>query len=66
MVKFPYLRAEMILHGDNQKRLAEALGLKKDLVSMRLSGKTKWRLEEIIAICKRYNKNIEYLFKEEK
>ncbi len=66
MVKYPYLRAEMAMHGDNQTKLAELLGLKPCVVSLRLNGKTKWTLEEIKTVCGYYNKTVEYLFKEEK
>lgn len=66
MVKYPYLRAEMVLHGENQGKLAEVLGIKQSVLSMRMSGKSEWKLEEIKKVCKHYKKTVEELFKEEK
>lgn len=66
MIKYPYLRAEMVLHGENQGKLAKVVGIKQSELSMRMSGKTRWTLDEVKTICKHYKKTVEELFKEEK
>lgn len=62
-ITYPELIGEMAKHGDNQKKLAELLGITNASVCRRLSGKSKWTIGEIDILCKHYNKNYHELFR---
>lgn len=64
-LKYPELVGEMAKHGETQKELGKLLGLTYASISRRLSGETKWSIDEVDKICKHYNKNYYELFKKE-
>lgn len=49
------LRAKMVMAGDNQNRLREALGLSGNAMSFKMNGKAQFKAEEIAKIVWRYN-----------
>lgn len=49
------LRAKMVMAGDNQNRLREALGLSGNTMSSKMNGKAQFKAEEIAKIVWRYN-----------
>ena len=49
------LKAVMIQNGDNQTRLAEAMGLPQSAISLRINGLVEFKQSEINFIRKRYN-----------
>lgn len=63
IVKFPNLVSEMARNGETQKDLAELLSLKQSAISRRMTGITKWTIEEVVLICEHYNKDYNELFK---
>ena len=62
-IQYPELIGEMAKHGDNQKEIAKILGITNSSVCRKLSGKSKWNIDEIDILCKRYNKTYHYLFR---
>lgn len=48
------LKSKMVLHGDTQSKLAEALGMTCPMMSDRMNGKVDFRRSEINAIRARY------------
>lgn len=65
-VKYPGLVAEMAKRGETQEVLAKLLGLPRESISRRLSGKIEWSISEVDKICEYYKKDYYELFKEEK
>ena len=63
IVKFPNLVSEMAKNGETQRDLAELLNLQQSAISRRLTGITKWTIDEVELICKHYNKDYNELFK---
>lgn len=57
------LEFEMLKHRETQTDIAKITGLSRASISYKLSGKVEWTLNEIVAICKHYNKTFEELFK---
>jgi len=53
------LRSFMSKHGDNQKALADAIGLPQPSLSSRMNGHTDFRQTEMEAIRKRYGLSAE-------
>lgn len=49
------LNVEMLLHGDNQGTLAEALGISRPSLSAKIHGKRDFSQSEILFIKNRYN-----------
>lgn len=47
-------RAVMILHGDTQRSVADALGISPQTVGDKLNGATEWTQSEIQALAERY------------
>lgn len=64
-IKYPELVGEIAKHGETQKELGKLLGLTHVSVCRRLSGETKWSIDEMDKICKHYNKSYYELFKKE-
>lgn len=61
--KYPLLVAEMIRHGELQEDLAKVLELSIGSISRRLTGRTRWSIDEANKICEHYGKSYEELFK---
>lgn len=49
------LKSKMALAGDNQKSLANLLGVTTSAVNYKLNGNVRFSVDEISAIAKRYN-----------
>lgn len=49
------MKAVMVLNGDTQEDLAEALNLPVSGVNARINGKIDWRLSEMVKIIQRYH-----------
>ena len=64
--KYLSLAEEMEKNGDTQESLAKAIGMSRQHLADKLHGKYEWKLRDIIAICDRYKKDCEELFKGEK
>ena len=62
---YPGLVGEMAKRGDTQEVLAKLLGLPRESISRRLSGKIEWSISEIDKICEHYGKDYYELFKKE-
>jgi len=62
---YPFLINEMKKNGETQKELAKTLGLTRESVNFRFSGKREWTISEIEKICKHYNKDFYELFRKE-
>ena len=62
---YPGLVGEMAKKGDTQEVLAKLLGLPRESISRRLSGKIEWSISEIDKICEHYGKDYYELFKKE-
>lgn len=62
-IKFPNLVSEMAKRGEDQKTLANLLGVTRATISRKLSGKIEWSVNEIDAICEYYGKDYYQLFK---
>lgn len=58
----PKLRSVMVLNGDKQADLAEALSIPESGVSARLDGKVDFRASEICKIVERYHLSAEETF----
>lgn len=63
-IKYPVLVGEMAKRGDTQRELAKLLGINKNSISKRFSGKVQWSKNEIDKICEFYGKDYYELFKE--
>lgn len=65
-IVYSNLRAEMARHNLGITDIAKKLGLTRETVSKKLSGKSKITLDEAMEIKKIlfFDKNVEYLFKE--
>lgn len=65
-IVYSNLRAEMARHNLGITDIANKLGLTRETVSKKLSGKSKITLDEAMEIKKIlfFDKNVEYLFKE--
>lgn len=64
-VIYPELMVEMVRHGDNLKTIGKVINTTYASVSRKLAGISDWKLKEVFAISKYYNKSIEELFKGE-
>ena len=53
----------MAKRGEDQKTLANLLGVTRATISRKLSGKIEWSVNEIDAICEYYGKDYYQLFK---
>ena len=62
---FQRLRAEMKENKINQKRLAEKLGITEKTMGEKMKGNWEFHRDEMIIICKVFNKSMDYLFGEE-
>lgn len=62
-LKYPELLGEMAKNGDTQRSLATILGITYSSVSRRMTGRSKFTIDEIDKICKHYNKSYDELFK---
>ena len=65
-VIYPGLVAEMAKRGETQEVLSKLLGLRRESISRRMTGKLEWSISEIEKICEYYKKDYYELFKEEK
>ena len=43
----PLFKSFIVMHGDNQSKIAEALNLPQSAISARINGKMPWRQDEI-------------------
>lgn len=57
------LRVEMFKNGDTQTSLAEEMNTTLTTINHKLTGRSKWNLNEIDYLCKKYNKDYNELFK---
>ena len=57
------LRVEMYKNGDTQLSLAEEMNTTLTTINHKLMGRSKWNLEEIDYLCRKYNKDYYELFK---
>ena len=62
-VLYPNLRAEMARRGDKLQDLADLFNTSLPSINRRLSGEIVWDINEINALCNRYNVPFEILFK---
>lgn len=62
---FQRLRAEMKENKINQKCLAEKLGISEKTMCEKMKGNWEFHRDEMIIICKIFNKSMDYLFGEE-
>lgn len=62
-ILFPGLVGEMAKKGDTQEKLGKIIGINRVSIINKLSGRTEWTFNEIEAICKRYDKDFNELFK---
>lgn len=53
-MNYQKLKASMIIHGDTQLSLGEKLGISKSSMSMRMTGKLQFSLEEAKKITAMY------------
>lgn len=62
--KLPYhgLLAEMARYGDNNKTLADLLGVSESSIGRRFSGEVQWSIDEVNTICYYYDKDYYELF----
>lgn len=63
------LKSQMVRHGDNQKDLAEVLGVTPTTMSMKLQGKAPFKLHEANLIAERYgldDEQVRLIFFDEK
>lgn len=58
MIKRNLLEAQMVLHGDNQKKLAAAMGVSDNTLMWKLQGKYDFKQKEIKFIADRYKLNM--------
>ena len=65
-VIYPGLVAEMAKRGETQEVLSKLLGLRRESISRRMTGKLEWSISEIEKICEYYEKDYYELFKKEK
>ena len=65
-VIYPGLVAEMAKRGETQEVLSKLLGLRRETISRKFSGKFEWTISEIDKICEYYQKDYYELFKNEK
>lgn len=59
---YPYIIAEMTIHGETREELAEVLEMTKTALCRRLLGDIDWSLSEIRKVCIHYKKPPEELF----
>ena len=60
---FPNLLAEMTANGQiTQKALARELGLTEKTLGAKLTGQSDFKLGEMLAIKRKFNKPLDYLF----
>lgn len=60
---FPNLLAEMAANGQiTQKALARELGLTEKTLGAKLTGQSDFKLSEMLAIKRKFNKPLDYLF----
>lgn len=55
MINEKELKVQMIRHGDSNKKLSEALGIKPPTLCHRLKGDSPFKLSEVQAIIDRYS-----------
>lgn len=53
-MNYAKLKASMIIHGDTQTSLGEKLGISKSLMSLRMTGKIPFSLDEAKRITQMY------------
>lgn len=59
MLNRKLLEAEMVLHGDNQKTLAAAMGVSGNALMWKMQGKYDFKQKEIKFISDRYRLNVD-------
>lgn len=64
-VIYPGLVAEMAKRGETQEVLSKLLGLRRESISRRMTGKLEWSISEIEKICEYYKKDYYELFKKD-
>lgn len=58
MLNRTLLESQMVLHGDNQKKLAAAMGVTDNTLMWKLQGKYDFKQKEIKFIADRYKLNM--------
>lgn len=56
------VKALMVLKGDSVSKLAKYLNISRQTLYNKMSGITKFTLEDIEMICKRYDTDPNYIF----
>lgn len=62
---YPNLAAEMARCNHSQADIADMLGLGQAAISKRMSGRTKWTINEVSILCAKYGRDFGYLFERE-
>ena len=62
-IKYLNLFREMAGKGETMTMLGKLLGVGRDTISRKLSGRAEWTIGEIEIICNHYNKDYYELFK---
>lgn len=65
-VIYPGLVGEMARCGETQEDLSKLLGLRRETISRKISGRFEWTISEIDILCDHYKKDYYQLFKDEK
>lgn len=58
MLNRTLLESQMVLHGDNQKKLAKAMGVTDNTLMWKLQGKYDFKQKEIKFIADRYKLSV--------
>lgn len=66
IIKYPGLVGEMAKRGETKEMLANFLGIRRETIGKKMSGKAEWTIGEIDKICEHYGKDYYQLFKDEK
>ncbi len=56
------IRVEMEIRNHSQADLAKLLNLSRQTVNSRLAGRSEWKMEELIALARLYEKRDFYFF----
>ena len=63
--KYPYLFNEIKRNNETQIQIARLIGISKETMIKRMSGRSDWTISEIETICKHYNKDYYELFRKD-
>lgn len=62
-IKYPVLAGEMIKHNESYETLAKLLGVARNSVWRRFTGRTPWTISDVDKLCEHYGKDYYELFK---